>query len=508
MKKAFKELDKLERDNFIADLQKRDQAKTEQKSMGTIVENQDNSAVTFDELRAMVPALRKKSRQAYLKIRDEQVLDLYKRNIDEERRVFGDEEMTAEEKRTRELKETLFNLANKFRQKKETEPMFRLPDQEDDEEAQMTREQRLFKKMNQKYREDRPKAGQPEITEEERFQMDKEKQANSIFGGTNKKAKKQDKEYELLLDNQVDFVQSDLLGGLMEKHVKNEAKKQLKKEKKKKKKQNDSESDESSDSSLSEEQIEQMEKQLTPLERERLDIKQQRESLPMYTYRDNLLAAIRDHQVLIIVAETGSGKTTQVPQYLHEIGYTKFGKIGVTQPRRVAAMSVSARVAQEMGCKLGHEVGYSIRFEDCSSDKTILKYMTDGMLLREFLSEPDLKSYTCLMIDEAHERTLHTDILFGLVKDVARARPDLKLIISSATLEAAKFSEFFDDAPIFKVPGRRFPVDIYYTKQPEADYVEAAVVTALQIHVTQPKGDILVFLTGQEEIETAQEMLQ
>ena len=212
--------------------------------------------------------------------------------------------------------------------------------------------------------------------------------------------------------------------------------------------------------------------------------------------------------MLIIVAETGSGKTTQIPQYLHEIGYTKFGKIGITQPRRVAAMSVAARVAQEVGCKLGHEVGYSIRFEDCSSDRTILKYMTDGMLLREFLSEPDLAGYTCLMIDEAHERTLHTDILFGLVKDVARARPDLKLIISSATLEAAKFSEFFDNAPTFKVPGRRFPVDIYYTKQPEADYVEAAVVTALQIHVTQPTGDILVFLTGQEEIETAQEMLQ
>ena len=170
-------------------------------------------------------------------------------------------------------------------------------------------------------------------------------------------------------------------------------------------------------------------------------------------------------------------------------------------------MSVSARVAQEMNCKLGHEVGYSIRFEDCTSDKTILKYMTDGMLLREFLGEPTLKSYTCLMIDEAHERTLHTDILFGLVKDVARERPDLKLIISSATLDAMKFSEFFDDAPIFKVPGRRYNVDLYYTKQPEADYVEAAVVTALQIHVTQPTGDILVFLTGQEEIETAQEML-
>ena len=142
-------------------------------------------------------------------------------------------------------------------------------------------------------------------------------------------------------------------------------------------------------------------------------------------------------------------------------------------------MSVSARVAEEVGCKLGHEVGYSIRFEDCSSDKTVMKYMTDGMLLREFLSEPDLKSYSVLMIDEAHERTLHTDILFGLVKDVARYRKDLKLLISSATLDALKFSEYFDNAPIFKVPGRRYPVDLFYTKQPEADYVEAAVITVL-----------------------------
>ena len=127
-------------------------------------------------------------------------------------------------------------------------------------------------------------------------------------------------------------------------------------------------------------------------------------------------------------------------------------------------MSVAARVAHEMGVKLGNEVGYSIRFEDCTSDKTILKYMTDGMLLREFLSEPDLASYSVMMIDEAHERTLHTDILFGLVKDIARFRPDLKLLISSATMDAEKFSEYFDFAPIFKVPGRRYPVDILYTK--------------------------------------------
>lgn len=171
-------------------------------------------------------------------------------------------------------------------------------------------------------------------------------------------------------------------------------------------------------------------------------------------------------------------------------------------------MSVAARVAEEMGVKLGNEVGYSIRFEDCTSERTVLKYMTDGTLHREFLSEPDLASYSVMIIDEAHERTLHTDILFGLVKDIARFRSDLKLLISSATLDAEKFSEFFDDAPIFRIPGRRYPVDIYYTKAPEADYIDACVVSILQIHATQPLGDILVFLTGQEEIETCHEILQ
>ncbi|KPP73878.1 putative pre-mRNA-splicing factor ATP-dependent RNA helicase DHX16 [Scleropages formosus] len=207
----------------------------------------------------------------------------------------------------------------------------------------------------------------------------------------------------------------------------------------------------------------------------------------------DLLSAIDQHQVLIIEGETGSGKTTQIPQYLFEEGYTNRGmKIGCTQPRRVAAMSVAARVAQEMGVKLGNEVGYSIRFEDCTSERTVLKYMTDGMLLREFLTEPDLASYSVIIIDEAHERTLHTDILFGLIKDIARFRPDLKVLVASATLDTERFSSFFDDAPVFRIPGRRFPVDIYYTK----------------IHVTQSPGDVLVFLTGQEEIEACCELLQ
>jgi pre-mRNA-splicing factor ATP-dependent RNA helicase DHX16 len=250
-------------------------------------------------------------------------------------------------------------------------------------------------------------------------------------------------------------------------------------------------------------------KRISVAETKAAQIEETRKGLPMFTFREQILAAVAEYQVLIIVGETGSGKTTQLPQYLHEAGYTKGGqKVGCTQPRRVAAMSVAARVAEEMGVKLGNEVGYSIRFEDQTSDKTILKYMTDGMLLREFLTDPMLETYSALMIDEAHERTLHTDVLFGLVKDIARARPDLKLLISSATMDAQKFSKYFDDAPIFNIPGRRFPVDIHYTSQPEANYLAAAVTTCFQIHLSQPKGDILVFLTGQDEIEAAEQSLQ
>lgn len=246
--------------------------------------------------------------------------------------------------------------------------------------------------------------------------------------------------------------------------------------------------------------------QLKAAEKRALSMEETRKSLPIYEYRDQFLDALANHQILVIVGETGSGKTTQLPQYLHEAGYTKGGlKVGCTQPRRVAAMSVAARVADEMGVKVGNEVGYSIRFEDSTSEKTILKYMTDGMLLREFMTEPDLGGYSAIMIDEAHERTVHTDILLALVKDLARERPELKLLISSATMNAQKFADYFDEAPIFNIPGRRYPVDIHYTPQPEANYLAAAITTVFQIHTTQGKGDILVFLTGQDEIEAAEQ---
>lgn len=246
--------------------------------------------------------------------------------------------------------------------------------------------------------------------------------------------------------------------------------------------------------------------QLDAAEKKALSMEETRKSLPIYAYRDELLAALEEFQILVIVGETGSGKTTQLPQYLHEAGYTKGGlKVGCTQPRRVAAMSVAARVADEMGVKLGNEVGYAIRFEDNTSDKTVLKYMTDGMLLREFMTEPDLGGYSAIIIDEAHERGVNTDILLALLKDLARERPELKVLISSATMNAKGFSDYFDGANIFNIPGRRYPVDIHYTPQPEANYLAAAITTVFQIHTSQPKGDILVFLTGQDEIDSAEQ---
>ncbi|CAH2045361.1 unnamed protein product [Thlaspi arvense] len=238
-------------------------------------------------------------------------------------------------------------------------------------------------------------------------------------------------------------------------------------------------------------------------QRSKLSIQEQRESLPIYKLKKELIQAVHDNQVLVVIGETGSGKTTQVTQYLAEAGYTTRGKIGCTQPRRVAAMSVAKRVAEEFGCRLGEEVGYAIRFEDCTGPDTVIKYMTDGMLLREILIDENLSQYSVIMLDEAHERTIHTDVLFGLLKKLLKRRLDLRLIVTSATLDAEKFSGYFFNCNIFTIPGRTFPVEILYTKQPESDYLDAALITVLQIHLTEPEGDILLFLTGQEEIDSA-----
>ncbi|XP_024531456.1 probable pre-mRNA-splicing factor ATP-dependent RNA helicase DEAH5 [Selaginella moellendorffii] len=242
-------------------------------------------------------------------------------------------------------------------------------------------------------------------------------------------------------------------------------------------------------------------------QRSKLSIQEQRQSLPIYKLKMDLVKAVNENQVLVVIGETGSGKTTQMTQYLAEAGYTSRGKIGCTQPRRVAAMSVSKRVAEEFGCRLGEEVGYAIRFEDCTGLETVIKYMTDGMLLREILMDENLSAYSVIMLDEAHERTIHTDVLFGLLKSLVKRRPDLRLIVTSATLDAEKFSAYFFNCNIFTIPGRSFPVEILYTKQPETDYLDAALTTVMQIHLTEPEGDVLLFLTGQEEIDTACEIL-
>jgi pre-mRNA-splicing factor ATP-dependent RNA helicase DHX16 len=496
LKNLLKEKDRLERDLLDKRIKEKDIEKAKQKKTNS-KENPATAKLQLSEEERMLLSqqLRKMSRYAYLKMRSEQQIDLWGRRLADEKKLFSGVALSEEEIKINEINQKIFELASK---RMETEPdmdKYQMPTGYEDESGKIDFDKK-YKVLYDRYRDPKKK----EEKEDEAWEKAQKMRSLPKYGAQNV-AKPSDK-YELLIENQIEFVQKEALEGFLE--------------------ENDKEISEDEDdldevntnvpkSKIPTQKMlkmKQMQKQQNLLEMKEAEIKTVRESLPIFQYRDELLAAIRDYQVLVIVGETGSGKTTQIPQYLHEIGYSKMGRIGVTQPRRVAAMSVAARVSYEMGVKLGNEVGYSIRFEDCSSEKTVIKYMTDGVLLREFLNEPDLKSYSVLIIDEAHERTLHTDIIFGLIKDVSKYRKDLKILISSATIDAEKFREYFDGAPVFKIPGRRYKVDIMYTKAPEADYIEASVITALQIHVTQPKkGDILIFLTGQEEIELAHEAL-
>ncbi|XP_077397848.1 putative ATP-dependent RNA helicase DHX40 [Festucalex cinctus] len=243
--------------------------------------------------------------------------------------------------------------------------------------------------------------------------------------------------------------------------------------------------------------------------------------LPIYKHKTKLVRAVKESTFLVVTGETGSGKTTQLPQYLYHAGFCKNGKICITQPRRVAAITVAQRVAHEMQCTLGREVGYQVRFDDCTTQDTDLKYMTDGCLLREVLADPGLSHYSVVVLDEVHERSLNTDILLGLLKKVfsnpteamkGRAFP-LKVVVMSATMETDKLSAFLGHCPVFVIPGRTFPVTctlgtaVGPKDQQSTGYVKEVVSLALDVHTSEKAGDILVFLTGQLEIERACDLL-
>ncbi|KAI3617971.1 atp-dependent rna helicase prh1 [Moniliophthora roreri] len=254
-------------------------------------------------------------------------------------------------------------------------------------------------------------------------------------------------------------------------------------------------------------------------------ILEQRANLPIAKGKEALINEFRSNDVCVLLGETGSGKTTQVPQYLLESGLAGNGMIAVTQPRRVAATSLAARVAAEQNVKVGSLVGYSVRFDERSGPDTRIKYLTDGMIVRELLSDPLLSKYSILIVDEAHERSLRTDLLIANLKTIQAQRNGssdvkgkgkerenpanpLKIIVMSATLDAEKFAKFFSGSKVIYVQGRQHPVTIYHSSQSQVDYVDAAMRTFFQIHTDQPPGDVLIFLPGQEDIESLEKSIR
>jgi ATP-dependent helicase HrpA len=237
--------------------------------------------------------------------------------------------------------------------------------------------------------------------------------------------------------------------------------------------------------------------------------------LPITPRREAILAALAARQVLIVAGDTGSGKSTQLPQYCLELGRGITGLIAHTQPRRLAARALAARVAEELGQAVGRSVGYRVRFADQVSDATRLVLMTDGLLLAELASDPLLRRYDTVIVDEAHERTLNVDLLLGVLKRLLPRRPELKLIVTSATLDVERVARFFDDAPIITVSGRGYPIEVRYRQSEEADEdpdLPQAVLAAYQEIGTEPgeigNGDILVFLPGEREIRDVGELLE
>src|SRR4051812_12804254 len=229
--------------------------------------------------------------------------------------------------------------------------------------------------------------------------------------------------------------------------------------------------------------------------------------LPVAEARDELMAAMREHQVVVVAGETGSGKTTQLPKMLLELGRGVTGLIGHTQPRRIAARTVAERIAEELGTELGDVVGYKVRFHDHVSDTTMIKLMTDGILLAELQGDRSLRQYDTLIIDEAHERSLNVDFLLGYLKQLLPRRPDLKVVITSATIDPGRFAAHFDDAPVVEVSGRTYPVEVRYRPYDDDDVVRA-IADAVDELEQEPPGDVLVFLSGEREIRDTAEVLR
>ncbi|MGI5349830.1 ATP-dependent RNA helicase HrpA [Streptomyces sp. CA-250714] len=259
-----------------------------------------------------------------------------------------------------------------------------------------------------------------------------------------------------------------------------------------------------------------------------LRVAARREAVPRITYpqqlpvsqkKDEILAAVRDHQVVIVAGETGSGKTTQIPKICMELGRGIQGVIGHTQPRRIAARTVAERVAEELGSQLGEAVGWKVRFTDQVQDHTLVKLMTDGILLAEIQQDRELRQYDTIIIDEAHERSLNIDFLLGYLAQLLPKRPDLKVIITSATIDPERFSRHFGDAPIVEVSGRTYPVEVRYrplleetdeaaeSAAPDRDQVTAICDAVDELHAEGP-GDILVFLSGEREIRDTADALE
>ncbi|KAI0526702.1 P-loop containing nucleoside triphosphate hydrolase protein [Xylaria bambusicola] len=407
--------DRAEREAFSRRLKERDQGKS--KKEGKAETERQRLADEIAANRAAMPDLRERSRQDYLKKRETERLALLRKQVAEETAelrsgVRLSEKEKAEFAKNREI----LRLA---------EERLRIDDHRDGyymPEDYITEKGKIDKKRKEdalyKRYVERDEYGQEKfVTEHDEWEREQTQKAKAQI---NRAEREYEGDYAPVLDPE-QYIQWNLGSTLAGEG------KQLTQEQRF------------------------LEAQIEAAEKAALSIQETRKSLPIYKYREEFLSAMEQYQILVLVGETGSA------------GYTK----------GVAAMSVAARVAEEMGVKLGNEVGYSIRFEDNTSDKTIVKYMTDGMLLREFMTDPELSGYSALMVDEAHERG-----------DLARERPEMK-----------KFAKYFDDAPIFNIPA------------PEANYLTAAITTIFQIHTTQGKGDILVFLTGQDEIEAAEQQL-